>query len=74
MGCNCKWFEIIVALVILIVTLWPKLIAGASWWVTLIAAVVLLIHALMCKNCGNWKEMPAKSASMEKKMVRRRKK
>jgi len=53
MGCNCKWLEVIVAVVILIVTIWPTIIGtAASWWVVVIAAALLLLHALKCKNCG----------------------
>jgi len=56
MECNCKWTEVIIALVILIVVIWPDLLGmSVSWWITIIAAVVLLAHAFMCKNCGSCK-------------------
>ena len=73
MGCNCKWLEIIIALVILIVVIWPGIIGETvSWWVTIIAAVLLLIHALTCKNCGVCKidavsDMPAKKSKKKRK-------
>ena len=60
--CNCKWTEIIIALVILILTLFVT----ASWsqWVVIIAAVVLLLHAFMCKNCS---EVETKATPKKKK-------
>ncbi|MBI5804382.1 hypothetical protein HY450_04000 [Candidatus Pacearchaeota archaeon] len=62
MGCNCKWFEIIVAIVLFIVTLWPALLGAAvSKWIAVIVAIALVLHALMCKNCGSYasEKMPA---------------
>jgi len=49
--CNCKWTEIVLAVLILIFAIWP---ATVSWsnWIVIIAAAILLIHALMCKDCG----------------------
>lgn len=45
-NCNCRWTETILGVVILIVTLWPALLGvSASMWVTIIAAVVLILHA-----------------------------
>lgn len=46
--CNCKWNEIIIALVILVMTLFVT----ASWgqWIVIVAAIALLLHAFMCKN------------------------
>ena len=52
MGCNCKWLEILVAVVVFVVVVWPELFgAAASVWIAIIAAIVLFIHALMCKSC-----------------------
>lgn len=72
MGYNCKWTEIVLAVVILIVTIWPGLIGStASWWITLVAAALLLIHALSCKNCGacasGVKTAPKRLAGKKKK-------
>ena len=51
--CNCKWLEIIVAVVVFVMVMWPALLGSdVSKWVAAIAAVILLIHALMCKNCA----------------------
>jgi len=53
MGCNCKWLEIIVALVVFVVVVWPGLLGTVvSMWLAAVAAIVLLVHALMCPNCG----------------------
>ena len=49
---NCKWIQAVLLLVILIVTIWPNLIgATASFWVIIVAAILLLIHACTCKSC-----------------------
>jgi hypothetical protein len=50
MGCNCKWTEIVLAIVILVFTFWE--VAAVSQWVVAVAAILLLLHALMCKNCA----------------------
>lgn len=53
MGCNCKIMEIVLGIVILILTLWPMILgAKASMWIVVVAAALLVIHALTCKNCG----------------------
>ena len=45
-NCNCKWTETIIGVLILVVTLWPNLIGvSASWWVVVVAAVLLILHA-----------------------------
>ena len=51
MGCNCKMFEIIIA-IILIVFAFMEGVSGLNMWVIVIAAIVLLLHAWRCKNCG----------------------
>jgi len=55
MGCNCKWTEIVLGLVILIVTIWDLFSAQAELWITIVAAALLVLHALACKNCGSCK-------------------
>ena len=57
MGCNCKWTEIIVAIIIFIAVIWPALLGSASKWIAAIAAIILFVHALMCKNCGKYDDM-----------------
>ncbi len=53
MGCNCKWTEIVFGVVIFVLAVWPQLFgAMVSKWVVGIAAVLLVFHALTCKNCG----------------------
>ena len=55
MGCNCKVFETVLGIVLLIVAIWPNLLTeGISNWIIIIGAVLLIIHACMCKNCGAW--------------------
>lgn len=45
---NCKWIEILLAIVAIVFTLWPT---AYSKWVVVIAAALILIHALSCKMC-----------------------
>jgi len=48
---NCQWTEIILAILVIIFALWPGLIGAVySKWIVVIAAVVLVIHALGCKS------------------------
>lgn len=75
MGCNCKWTEIIIAIVVFICVMWPNFLgAVASKWVAGIAAIALFIHALMCKNCGKcmpeMKSMPSRKPATTKKKRR----
>jgi len=71
MGCNCKWTEIIIAIVIFVMVVWPGLLGSSvSNWVVAIAAIALFLHALMCKNCGAC----ASSATVAPKRTRTRKK
>lgn len=56
----CKsWCESILGLVILIFALWQTMY---SKWIIVIAAIVLIIHSFMCKQCfiGHRNEMPVK--------------
>ena len=54
MNCNCRWYELVLAVVILVFVIWPTQIfsAAVSWWLVIIAAVLLIIHSLICKHCG----------------------
>lgn len=56
----CKsWCELILGLIILVSTY----VDGAySKWVTMIAAIILVLHSFTCKGCfgGHSMEMPAK--------------
>ncbi|PIN93335.1 hypothetical protein COU54_03480 [Candidatus Pacearchaeota archaeon CG10_big_fil_rev_8_21_14_0_10_31_24] len=60
--CNCKVFEVIAAIVLLIFAFWET---SASNWVIAVVAVLLLIHALSCK--GICAVEPAKSAVAKKR-------
>ncbi len=49
---NCRTFEAVLSIVILVLILWPKILgAMASKWIVIIAAVLLLLHAIGCKAC-----------------------
>lgn len=48
-NCNCKVTEIVLGLVILVFALWETTF---SKWVIVVAAILLLLHAFSCKNCG----------------------
>ena len=60
MHCNCKWTDTVLGLVILVVTLWPNLLgSSASWWVTVVAAVLVVAHAWSHAHCEHdMMEMP----------------
>jgi len=69
MNCNCKWVELVLAVVILVFTIWPSQIlsAGISWWLVVIAAVLLIVHSLFCSKCnGICAGMMAKSSRKKK--------
>ena len=50
MGCNCRWTEVVIGLVVVIFTLWPQ----GTWskWLVVVAGALLVLHAFSCKNCG----------------------
>jgi len=73
MGCNCKVFEIIVAILIVVFVWWQ---IQFSQWALTIVAVALFLHALKCKNCVNcakpgMSNMSPKSGSKNKKKSKR---
>lgn len=70
MGCNCKWTEIIIAIIIFVTAMWPNFFGSASRWITVIAAIALFLHAILCKNCG--KCMPEKAMTMPAKTTAKR--
>ena len=71
MGCNCQWMEVLVAIVILVFTFW---MTTASQWIVIIAAVVLLLHALLCKNCKMCKDDGSMSKMSTSKSMNKKKK
>ena len=65
MGCNCKTTEIVLALAVLIFAF-----VDATWaqWIVALAAVLLIVHALTCKEfaacaAGASESMPAKQSA-----------
>lgn len=52
MECNCKWTEVIIAAVILIWVIWPNMLTLSSYWVVIVAAVALVLHAFTCSKCN----------------------
>lgn len=48
MRCNCRWTEGVLAAVIIVFAVWPTLIFSAtvSKWIVVVAAAILLVHAL----------------------------
>jgi hypothetical protein len=70
MGCNCRVFEIIVAIVVLVFAFWQT---AYSKWILVIAAIALILHALICKNCaGCMPEKDMKMHSMKKSSKKKR--
>lgn len=51
MKCNCMWVEFVLAVVILVFAIWPGIVSWSNW-VIIVAAALLLIHALSCSKCG----------------------
>jgi len=49
MGCNCKYVETVLGIIIIVFAWWQ---VGASQWIITIAAALLILHALKCTNCG----------------------
>ena len=66
--CNCKWTETIIGVVILVVTLWPNLLgASVSWWLTVIAAAILILHAWRCSGVCMPREMSMQAARRKRR-------
>ena len=51
MNCNCKWCTTIIGIVILVFAFLEG-VTGLNMWIIVIAAILLIIHAFKCKNCG----------------------
>ncbi|MSS74558.1 hypothetical protein EXS72_02885 [Candidatus Pacearchaeota archaeon] len=66
MSCKCSWVEAILAIVIILSAYLGR---TSSKWVIIVSALILLLHALMCKKCGMC-EMPQVSAKSTKKKRR----
>ena len=49
LNCNCKITEIILGIIILIFVLWETTWSG---WIITITAILLILHAITCKNCN----------------------
>ena len=66
---NCMWVEAVLAVLILVFVIWPTQIfsAAVSWWVVVVSAVLLLIHALSCNKCGGVCVEMVKDKSKKKK-------
>ena len=66
--CNCKATEIVLGLVVLVFALYQT---SYSKWVIVVAAVLLLIHGLACKDMGSCaapvKAKPARKKAKKKK-------
>ena len=76
-NCNCRWTELVLAVVILVFTLWPTQIFSAtvSWWLVIIAAAILLLHAIFhhrchCSMCMSGETMAAPRARSRRKRRR----
>ena len=64
MDCKCNWVESVLAIVIIIFAFTSSV---ASKWIVVIAAVLLLLHALVCKSCKMCSECMNGSSTMKKK-------
>ncbi len=68
MRCNCKITEIILGVIILVFVLWQVWI----WdWIITIAAILLILHAIRCKNCGIDKAETVQKSKQSSKKKRR---
>lgn len=53
MKCNCMVTDLIIGIVILIFAIWPALLgATISNWIVIIAAILLILHAILHKKRG----------------------
>ena len=64
MDCKCNWVESVLAIVIIVFAFTSS---GASKWIVVIAAVLLLIHALVCKSCKTCAECLKGAPAVKKK-------
>lgn len=52
---NCKWIEAVMAVLIIFFSFYEWVY---STWVVVIAALILLVHVLICKVCyGNYRHV-----------------
>lgn len=56
MNCKCNWVQAILAVVIIAFSF---VRFASAKWVVVIAAVLLLLHALSCSKCGMCENMNA---------------
>ena len=51
---HCGWTQTVLALLILVFTIWPTVVFSAmvSYWIVVVSAALLLVHALACHKCG----------------------
>ena len=64
MSCKCNWVEAVLAIIIILFTYMAK---ASSKWVVIIAALLLLLHALMCKKCQMCEKMVESKSSKRKR-------
>lgn len=50
---HCGWMQTLLALVILVFTIWPTAVFSSmiSEWIVIVSAALLLVHALFCHKC-----------------------
>lgn len=65
MDCKCNWVEAVLAVVIII---FAYRSSGGPLWIVVVAGVLLLLHALLCKMCGRCEHVDGKA------MVKRKRK
>ena len=69
--CYCKWAEVILAIIIIVLA-WPGLINWQySAWTIVIAGILILIHTLFCRKCKVCNEMEVKTQPRRAKGKRR---
>lgn len=64
--CQGKLLEKLLVLAILVWTIWPDLLGISSYWLIIVASVLVLIHMFGCRNCCG------KTSSVKAKLVRAR--
>ncbi len=67
---NRTW-RIVLLVIVLIGMIWPSLIGSATWWVSLAAAVILLIGEVSYDNSHCEMPMERKSSRASKRRRRR---
>jgi len=69
MNCKCNWVQAVLAVIII---LFAYMGSASSQWIIIVAGIILLLHALLCKKCGMCDEPKMMISKSSPKHKRRR--